>query len=302
MKNNPKILKVKPFLKWAGGKGQLLDTIRLKYPTKSSNITKYCEPFIGGGAVFFDIISHYKFSQILINDINKDLINSYKVIRDDVNSLLNMLLDYQNDYLMKNNEERKLFYYNIRNRFNELKINTFKSENIEKAALLIFLNKTCFNGLYRVNSKGLFNVPMGDYKNPLICDSENLKLVSNILSSVEIRSADYAECYNFINNETFVYIDPPYRPLNKTANFTSYNEVQFEDKEQVRLGTFVDNISDKGAKVVLSNSDPKNIDASDTFFDNLYKKHNIERITAKRMINSDSSNRGIINEILVSNF
>jgi len=292
---------VKPFLKWAGGKSQLLNDIRLKYPEKSE-ITQYCEPFVGGGAVLFDIISKYKFQKILINDINAELINTYKIIRDELNNLLVLLAKMQNEYVPADIETRKIYYYKKRDRFNDLKVNGNKSENVEKAALFIFLNKTCFNGLFRVNSKGFYNVPMGDYKNPLICDTKNLKAVSKVLQIVDIKCGDYSECFSFINKRTFVYIDPPYRPLTKTANFTSYTEYQFTDEEQIKLGKFVDNISNIGAKIVLSNSDPKNTNESDIFFDKLYKNHKIERISAKRMINSNSNNRGSINEIIVTNF
>ena len=193
-------------------------------------------------------------------------------------------------------------YLTKRERFNDLKVNGDEQINLEKAALFIFLNKTCFNGLYRVNSKGLFNVPMGAYKNPPICDAENLRLISKLLHNVQIKCGDYSECAEFIDENTFVYIDPPYRPLTATASFTSYSENEFGDKQQIELGKFIDDITALGAKVVASNSDPKNADTGDDFFDDLYSSYSISRVSAKRMINSKASNRGSINELLICNF
>ena len=167
--------------------------------------------------------------------------------------------------------------------------------------MFIFLNKTCFNGLYRVNSKGLFNVPFNNAKNPLLCDKENLKTCSKLLQNVEMKVGDYKECKSFIDDKTFVYIDPPYRPLSQTSAFTSYSENGFSDKEQIELGTFITDISNKGAMVLASNSDPKNFDENDNFFDDLYSHFEIERVSASRMINSNAKKRGAINELLISN-
>lgn len=189
-----------------------------------------------------------------------------------------------------------------RTRFNDLKINGDEAVNIEKAALMIFLNKTCFNGLYRVNKKGLFNVPMGAYKNPLICDEINLRSVSQKLQNVEILCDDYKKLLNFIDKNTFVYFDPPYRPITDTANFTAYTENVFNDDKQIELANFVELIHKKGAKIVVSNSDPKNSDAEDNFFDDIYSSHKIKRVEAARMINCNSEARGKIKELLISNF
>ena len=199
-------------------------------------------------------------------------------------------------------EKRKEYYYEKRERFNYLKVNGDEAVNLEKAALFIFLNKTCFNGLFRVNKKGLFNVPMGAYKKPMICDKDNLTAISGLLKNVTIRCGDYKECLEFIDERTFVYIDPPYRPLTATASFTSYAEADFNDKEQRELGAFVDGITAKKAKVVISNSDPKNSDEDDTFFDDLYGRYNILRVTAKRMINCNGESRGNVSELLISNY
>ncbi len=163
-----------PFVKWVGGKSQLLDEIREKY---SQKIEKYCEPFVGGGAVLFDILSKFQPKEVLINDINKELINTYAQIKNNCENLIDQLSEIQNRYRNQSLEENKEFFYEKRNRYNEIKVNGNDAENLEKAALFIFLNKTCFNGLYRVNSKGKFNVPFNNAKNPLLCDEENLRAV-----------------------------------------------------------------------------------------------------------------------------
>lgn len=288
----------KPFIKWVGGKSQLLDEIREKYPSK---IEKYCEPFVGGGAVLFDILSYFQPKEILINDINKELINTYSQIKNNCSGMISQLSEIQSIYKNHSIEKNKEFFYEKRSRYNELKVNGNDAENLEKAVLFIFLNKTCFNGLYRVNSKGLFNVPFNNAKNPLLCDEENLKNCSMLLQNVEMKIRDYKECKDFIDSDTFVYIDPPYRPLTQTAAFTSYSENGFTDKEQIELGNFITEISNKGAMVVASNSDPKNTNENDNFFDELYSNFEIERVSASRMINSNAKKRGLINELLISN-
>jgi len=294
---------VKPFVKWAGGKSQLLRDIRKNYPVElGKNITKYCEPFVGGGAVLFDILSNYSVKEVLINDINSELINTYTQIKTNLENLISELSAMQGKFWLSDTERRKEYYYNNRERFNYLKINGDESVNVEKAALFIFLNKTCFNGLFRVNKQGLYNVPMGAYKNPLICDEENLRMVSEKLQKVTITCGDYKKSYEFIDENTFVYFDPPYRPLTETAGFTSYAEVNFADKEQIELGQFVDKLTEKNAKIIVSNSDPKNSDTEDNFFDNIYSAHKIKRVEAARMINCNGENRGKIRELLISNF
>lgn len=291
--------KIKPFIKWAGGKSQLLNDIRTKYPEK---IEKYCEPFVGGGAVLFDVLANFQPKEILINDINAELVNTYIQIKNSVDDLIEMLFEMQKSFWKKNETDRKIMYLSNRERFNDIKVNGEGQINLEKAALFIFLNKTCFNGLYRVNRKGLFNVPMGAYKNPHICDAENLRLISGLLKNVQIKCGDYSECADFIDENTFVYIDPPYRPITETASFTSYSENEFSDKQQIELCKFVDKISAKGAKVVVSNSDPKNSDENDSFFDDLYSSYTIIRVSAKRMINSKATGRGSVNELLICNY
>ena len=276
----------------------MLEKIREKYPSK---IEKYCEPFVGGGAVLFDVLSRYQPKMVLINDINKELINTYVQIKSNCSEVIALLSDLQSNYKAHSLEENKVFFYEKRTRYNELKVNGNDAENLEKAALFIFLNKTCFNGLYRVNSKGMFNVPFNNAKNPLLCDKDNLLACSEHLKNVEMQIGDYKECMNFIDKGTFVYIDPPYRPITQTSTFTSYSENGFTDKEQIELGTFIAEISDKGAFVLASNSDPKNADEYDNFFDNLYADFNIERVLASRMVNSNAKKRGAISELLISN-
>ena len=295
-------IECKPFIKWVGGKGQLLPEINKLYPIElGKTINKYAEIFIGGGAVLFDILSKYKLDEVYISDKNLELINTYKSIRDNVDILIKSLKEMEEQYIPLNNEDRKIYYYEKREEYNSLKINS-EVNNIEKAILFIFLNKTCFNGLYRVNKKGKFNVPMGAYKKPKICDEENLKNVSLTLRNVKIVYADYKESEKFIDDKTFVYIDPPYRPLNITSSFTSYTENDFNDKEQIELAEYINVLNKKGAKIVISNSDPKNNDIDDNFFDKLYKNYNINRVKATRMLNSNASLRGAINELLITNY
>ena len=287
----------KPFLKWVGGKTQLLNVIREKYPQK---IEEYCEPFVGGGAVLFDVLNNYNPKKVLMNDLNQELINTYIQVRDNVNNIINSLLEIQVSYWNMNNEEQKSFYYKKRNEFNEYIEK--KKYSVEMAVLFLFLSRTCFNGLHRVNKDGKFNVPIGSYKKPIICDVENLRKVSELLKKVTITCGDYKDCINFINNKTFVYIDPPYRPLNRTSSFTSYSNIEFCDEQQIELLEFVKKISNLGAKVLISNSDPKNTNTDDNFFDDLYKSFIINRVSASRMINSDAKKRNKINELLISNY
>ena len=288
---------VKPFIKWAGGKSQLLEEIRKKYPAK---IERYCEPFVGGGAVLLDVLANFQPKEVLINDINPELTNTYTQIKNNAESVISMLSEMQEAFWDMDNDQRKEYFYAKRERFNELIKETASTE--EKAALFIFINKTCFNGLYRVNGKGLYNVPMGSYKKPPICDADNIRLISGLLQGVTIKCGDYSKCADFIDNNTFVYIDPPYRPLSETSSFTSYAKTEFGDEQQIQLGHFIEQISEKGAKVVASNSDPKNTDENDNFFDDIYKMFFIDRVAATRMINSKSNGRGTVSELLICNY
>lgn len=293
-----KTQKVKPFLKWAGGKGQILEEIRKFYPAGlGDTIYKYAEPFVGGGAVLFDVLSSYSIDEVYISDSNAELINAYTVLRDNAEELISLLAQYESAYLPMDDSRRKEFYYEKRSRFNTLK--GLGQNPVELAALFIFLNRTCFNGLYRVNSKGEFNVPIGAYKNPTICDADNLRKVSETLAGVTIRHADYQESAAFIDSHTFAYFDPPYRPLPSAQSFTSYTETCFDDKCQKALGLFIKKLTNSGAYVLASNSDPKNADPDDNFFDDLYAGMSVNRISAARMINSNAGSRGKISELLI---
>ncbi len=295
-----KKVELKPFIKWVGGKGQLVSQLEKHINANGEKVlTKYAEPFVGGGALLFNILSKYNLEKIYIGDINKELINAYCVVKENVEKLITLLNKMQLDFVSMDENNRKTYYYNARDRFNSLTLN--KSTAIEKAALFIFLNKTCFNGLYRVNKRGQFNVPMGAYKKPTICDEKNLRNVSDALQNVIIVCADYSFSKDFIDKDTFVYLDPPYRPISQTANFTSYNTDCFDDKEQFRLAMFINEINLSGAKIMLSNSDPQNVNPQDTFFEDLYKGYTINKVEAMRAINSKGDSRGKIKELLICN-
>lgn len=293
----------RPFVKWAGGKGQLLGTLKVYYPQKlfAGDIKKYIEPFAGGGAVLFDMLQNYNIDEAFIFDINYDLINTYKVIRDYIDDLIEKLTSMEDKYLNANEKTRKQIYYEVRELYNRDNSNAGKID-VNRASQFIFLNRTCFNGLFRVNKSGCFNVPVGDYKNPTICDEENLYAVNNILQRVNIFAGDYRESFKYVDKDTLVYFDPPYKPLNATSNFTSYSKFDFTDEEQIYLAQFFSKVNLTGALLMLSNSDPKNVDVNDCFFDKLYEEFYIHRVHAKRVINSNGKNRGNINEILVTNY
>jgi DNA adenine methylase len=290
----------KPFLKWAGGKGQLLNTFDNLFPQKLINgeIDTYIEPFVGGGAILFHVLQNYNIKKAYINDINKELINCYRCIKADVSKVIVVLKKLEQEYLAT--DAKNDYFYNIRNRYNEIHLNGHY--DFEKCADFIFLNKTCFNGLYRVNKIGKFNVPHGKYKNPTICDEENLKLCSNLLQKVEISFGDYSQTLKYANGKTFIYFDPPYRPLGETNSFVNYDKSGFTDNDQKILANNFINLSNKKCLVMLSNSDPKNTNKGDNFFDELYKSFNIKRVYAKRMINCQSNKRGNVTEIVVRNY
>ena len=284
MKQNKLVL---PVLKWVGGKRQLLPIIHKHLP-KLSNTATYYEPFIGGGAVFFDLQP----SKAVVNDINHELINVYQTIRDDVEKLIAELSN-ENKYANKSE-----CYYKIR----ELDRNPDvynKLSNIEKAARVIYLNKTCYNGLYRVNSMGEFNSPFGRYKNPSIINEIGLRAVSKYFREADItfRNMDFEDALEGIKKGDFVYFDPPYVPLSTTSNFTGYNESGFGFEEQERLKRLCDKLTDQGVHILLSNSDCDYI--RKLFSDK--KRYTIIEVKAKRSINSISSARGEISEVLIIN-
>ena len=298
----------KPFLKWAGGKTQLIKQISKYLPQElsSGSIKKYAEPFIGGGALFFLFGYNYPIKEIFISDVNVDLVLTYKTIQQNVNGLIELLSDIEKKYLSLNINQRSEYFYQVRSQFNSRKdridLLKYNSEWLERTAQVIFLNKTCFNGLFRVNSKGEFNVPIGKYKKPSLCNPENLRSVANILQKTEILQGDFSKCESFIDSNTFVYFDPPYRPISNTSNFTSYSHQTFDDSEQLRLRNFFKTLDKKGALLLLSNSDPKNQNSEDDFFEKLYVDYRIERVKATRHINSNSLKRNSINELLIMNY
>ncbi|MCL2540350.1 MAG: DNA adenine methylase [Firmicutes bacterium] len=292
----------KPFLKWAGGKGQLLDKFNVLYPNELADgkIKTYIEPFVGGGAVLFDVLQKFNTDKAVIIDINKELINCYRCIKANVDEILKQLEHLQTNYLSLPIEERNTFYLKVRSKYNSIKLNG--QYDFEKAADFIFLNKTCFNGLYRVNSKGEFNVPFGKYQNPLICDKENLLIIHKLLQKTEIFYGDYSRCREHIGKDTFIYFDPPYRPITTSAAFVGYSQNGFNDSNQKELAKLVKELGADGCKIMLSNSDPKNSNPDDNFFDDLYRGFDIKRINAKRMINCQANKRGDITEIVVRNY
>jgi len=293
----------KPILKWAGGKRQLISEISSAFPDGfGTTITKYVEPFVGGGAILFNVLSKYDLDEIYISDVNAELINMYIQIRDNVNELIKILIDFQNNFLALTKEEQKKYYYKRREDYNHL-IQTGQSKNtVLSAALFIFLNRTCFNGLYRANKKGFFNVPCGNYVNPSICNEANIRAVSEALKDVKIKCADYSESIDYIDSNTLVYLDPPYRPLKGRESFISYTEHNFDDSCQKELAGFIETISSKGAFVILSNSDPKCVDSEDNFFEELYADYDIQKVHARRIINSTPAKRGCITELLIKNY
>lgn len=290
----------KPFLKWAGGKTQLISEIEKSLPNKIVNKKfTYIEPFAGSGAVLFWMLNNFQnLEKAVINDINEDLINTYKTIASSPKELISILQILQDEFhgLEGKDEEKKEYYYSKRELYNKR-----KEEQSGQAALFIFLNRTCFNGLYRVNRKNEYNVPMGSYKRPTICDKENILAVSQALQKVEILCRDYEETLNFADNNTLFYFDPPYKPLSETSSFNSYAKDEFNDSEQVRLRDFCNKLDILNHTWILSNSDVKGKDANDNFFDDLYADFNIQRVEAKRSINANPEKRGKLTELLITN-
>lgn len=295
---------VTPFVKWAGGKASLMEQITKHFPKElfGRQIDRYIEPFVGGGAVLFEVLQKYEVKDAIAIDNNRELINTYNVIKNDVDELIKILTKMQNEFIKLDDDERSEYYYNVRDNFNKDMLTVKDAPDVKRAAYFIFLNRTCFNGLYRVNSKGEFNVPMGKYKNPLICNEKNLKDMSYLIKDVTFMCGDYRLSRDLIKGNTFIYFDPPYRPITD-AGFTSYTKDDFNDDDQKELANYFAELSkNKKNKLMLSNSDPKNRDENDDFFDELYKDFNINRIMAHRNINANASGRKMVSEILVTNY
>ncbi len=288
----------KPFVKWVGGKTQLIGEIQAVLPADLSTRTNltYIEPFVGGGAVLFWMLKNYaNIKKAVINDINPELTNAYQTIKQTPSQLIELLSDIQENYLKLSEELRKEYFLSQREKYNFQNL-----EKVERAAIFIFLNRTCFNGLYRVNKKGQFNVPFGRYSNPKICDIQTILANSEALQKVEIITGDFTQTLNRATDNTFFYFDPPYKPISSTSSFTTYTKEDFDDNDQIRLGQFCTQINALGHQFILSNSDPKNYNNENNFFDELYSEFQIQRVTASRMINSKATARGKISEILVS--
>lgn len=287
MKVEAKVTKsvpARPFLKWVGGKGRLVPQLAQYFPEKYD---EYYEPFVGGGAVYFSLnskISH-------INDLNKVLIGLYKIIRDEPDSLIAELTILQSEYLnCKSLDKKKEYFLKKRNLFNSIETVT-----LEKTALLIFLNKTCFNGMYRENSKGEFNIPFGKHETPTICDVSNILNVSKTLRHTSITSKSYEKAVAKAKVGDFVYFDPPYHPINATSSFTSYHADGFNEEDQKKLCELFGELAKRGCKVMLSNSDTPLINE-------IYKKYNIHKIYAARNINANGEKRGKITEVVITNY
>ncbi|MBT6121603.1 DNA adenine methylase [bacterium] len=267
----------KPFLKWAGGKRQLSDALSHFKPPSFCN---YFEPFLGGGAFFFQLLP----KSASLSDINKDLITTYKVVKNNVSELIQLLSSFSYS------EET---YYQIRNQDRLTSYSKFT--DIQKAARFIYLNRTCYNGLYRVNADNQFNTPFGHYKKPLICDEKNLIAVSKKLHHIQLDHHPFESTIDRIQKNDFIYLDPPYDPVSKTANFTSYATHKFGRDEQVSLKKYCDSLTQKHAFFMVSNS-------STDFIKDLYKDYTIHTIKAKRSINSNAKKRGPVDEVLITNY
>ena len=292
----------KPFLKWAGGKGQLLNQLGEYLPQQiSEEPFTYIEPFVGGGAMLFYMLQHFcNIRKAVINDVNEDLILTYRIIKDDVEALITNLDKYEKDYLAITDQEgRSQIFYEVRERYNQ-----HLGDSIERASQLIFLNKTCFNGLYRVNRRGQFNVPFGKYANPTICNAKLLRADSLLLQSAQvvISQGDYAQTVQHIDSLTFVYLDPPYRPLDATSSFTAYAKGDFNDDDQRALAAFCHQLSERGCFWMESNADCSAKNPNDTFFEDLYADYKIERVYASRFINANPEKRGKLTELLIKNY
>lgn len=293
-------MKAKPFVKWVGGKGQLIQQLEALLPAdfdKWENVT-YIEPFVGGGAMLFHMLQTYSnITAAVINDINPDLTTCYKVVQSKPDDLVVSLRQIQKEYYGLNAEEsRKDFFLKMREEFNAKAL-----DDIRNTTLFFFLNRTCFNGLYRVNKSGRFNVPFGKYAAPTFCDAETIYADSELLQNVEIMTGDFEQTFAKAQGISLFYFDPPYRPLSTTSNFNGYAKETFNDAAQIRLKRFCDKVHNAGFHFMLSNSDCSAKNEHDRFFDDLFVEYHINRVYASRMVNADASKRGQLTEILVNN-
>jgi DNA adenine methylase len=284
----------RPFVKWPGGKKQLIPVID-KYLPSEDDIEIYIEPCIGGGALFFHVLEKYKnIKKLVINDINSELINVYQTIKNEPQKLISRLASFEGAYLSKNSDKEKL-YYLYREIYNDIDRKTVDKAYL--ASLFIFLNKTCYNGLYRVSLADKFNTPFGKNDKPKICDTENILKVSEALQNVEISCTDFVDTACYSGKKSLFYLDPPYRALSNTSNFTAYTKFGFNKDAEKRLVRYCDYISNKGAKFILSNSATE-----DNYFEDLFSNYFIDKVDAKRVINSNGAGRGKISELLITNY
>lgn len=296
---------VKPFVKWAGGKGKLLRVLEANLPPDfyEQQAITYIEPFVGGGAMLFYMLEHYpNINRIIINDINPALVNCYYKIRDNHIELIEGLKVLHDAYFeIKTQEGRKELYYRLRQEYNQMAV--AERNTIRAATLFIFFNKTCFNGLYRENNRGGFNVPIGRYVRPTICNEQVIRDAHFALQNVEIRLGNYADIMELVNwNEyNFFYFDPPYRPLLGANNFRQYTRNTFGDLEQEALKVFCDVIHQHGGHFMLSNSDSE-IEPGVSYFEDLYKGYDVEHIFAPRTINAFVPGVQMTTEILIKNY
>lgn len=295
----------KPFIKWVGGKGQLLQQLENQLPNELYNEEfTYVEPFVGGGAMLFFILQRFvNIKRVVINDINRNLTEAYRAIKQEPEGLIYRLKNIERQYLsIDDYEEQRTYYLEMRRRFNEESLSS-----LDKTAILIFLNRTCFNGLYRENAKGKFNVPFGRYANPTICNEEVIYADSNLLNryDVQIFNGDFKETVKAIDKSglTFFYFDPPYRPLSTTSSFNSYVKEDFNDDSQRALADFCRQLSTReNVKWMLSNSDCSAKNPADTFFEDIYQGFIIQRVYASRMVNANARKRGKLTELLITNY
>jgi DNA adenine methylase len=294
-------LGAKPFLKWAGGKRQLIPTIQAVLPAtlRQEQDLTYVEPFIGGGAVLFWLLQTYPtIRRAIINDINPDLATAYRVVQQRPQELIQSLAAIQEYYYRLPSEAVRRTYFEAA----RAEFNTRPLEELRNTALLVFLNRTCFNGLYRVNSKGHFNVPFGSYDRPTICQPHTIMAASQLLARVTILEGDFAAVLAHAPANSFFYFDPPYKPLSKTSAFNAYATETFDATSQQRLADVCRALDAQGQHWLLSNSDPQHTNAADSYFDDLYAGFTIRRIQAKRNINAKGDGRGKISELLISNY
>ena len=291
----------KPFIKWVGGKGQLIEQLEAKLPADFDNWDNatYIEPFIGGGAMLFYMLQqHPNIKRAVINYINPDLITCYRTVRDNVEQLIPALRDIQAEYhALSDMEAKREMFMAVRQCYNEKNL-----DPIENTVKFFFLNRTCFNGLYRVNKRGLFNVPWGKYMQPQICDENTLRTDSELLKRVEILEGDFEDTLPYAQGNTLFYFDPPYRPLSDTSSFNDYTKDAFNDESQVRLKEFCDQVDVDGHSFMLSNSDCKGKNEAYNFFEVLYAKYSIDRVMASRNVNANGAKRGKISELLIRNY